>query len=163
MSRRTGSSSAEAAAPRQQSNVAIYASIIANVVIAATKLIAAAMTGSSAMVAEGVHSLVDASDGTLLLVGRRRSKRPPDADHPFGYGKELYFWTLIVAVVFFGVGGGVSVYEGVQRMRHPEPLRDPTWSYVVLGIALVFDGASFAIARREFRRATGARGLRAIW
>jgi cation diffusion facilitator family transporter len=152
MSRRTGSSSAEAAAPRQESNVAIYASIGANVVIAATKLIAAAMTGSSAMVAEGVHSFVDASDGTLLLVGRRRSRRPPDADHPFGHGKELYFWTLIVAIVFFAVGGGMSVYEGILHILHPEPIRDPTVNYVVLGISALFDGSSFIIALRTLRR-----------
>jgi cation diffusion facilitator family transporter len=138
--------------PGTGSNVAIYASIVANVVIAATKLIAASMTASSAMVAEGVHSLVDASDGTLLLIGRRRSMRPPDASHPFGHGKELYFWTLIVAVVFFAVGGGMSVYEGIMHLLHPEPMRDPTVNYVVLGISAVIDGSSFIIALRTLRR-----------
>jgi len=116
------------------------------------KLVAAAVSGSSAMVAEGIHSLVDAADGTLLLVGRRRSQRPPDEAHPFGHGKELYFWTLIVAVIFFAVGGGVSVYEGILHLMHPEPLRDPTLSYVVLGIAAAFDGSSFVIALRTLRR-----------
>jgi cation diffusion facilitator family transporter len=144
---------------REESNVAIYASIVANVVIAATKLVAAGLSGSSAMVAEGVHSLVDASDGTLLLVGRRRSRRPPDEGHPFGHGKELYFWTLIVAVIFFAVGGGVSVYEGILHLLDPEPLRDPTLSYVVLGVAAVFDGGSLIIAFRTLRREEPGRRL----
>jgi cation diffusion facilitator family transporter len=137
---------------REQSNVAIYVSIAANIAIAATKLIAAGVSGSSVMVAEGVHSLVDASDGTLLLVGRRRSRRPPDAAHPFGHGKELYFWTLIVAVIFFAVGGGVSIYEGILHLINPEPLRDPLLSYAVLGIAALFDGSSFIIALRALRQ-----------
>ena len=137
---------------REQSNVAIYVSIAANIAIAATKLIAAGVSGSSAMVAEGLHSLVDASDGTLLLVGRRRSRRPPDAAHPFGHGKELYFWTLIVAVIFFAVGGGVSIYEGILHLINPEPLRDPLLSYAVLGIAALFDGSSFIIALRALRQ-----------
>ena len=137
---------------REQSNVAIYVSIGANVAIAIIKLVAAGVSGSSAMVAEGLHSLVDASDGTLLLVGRRRSQRPADAGHPFGHGKELYFWTLIVAVIFFAVGGGVSIYEGILHLVHPEPLRNPMLSYVVLGIAALFDGASFIIALQALRR-----------
>ena len=144
---------------REQSNVAIYVSIAANIAIAATKLIAAGVSGSSAMVAEGLHSLVDASDGTLLLVGRRRSRRPPDAAHPFGHGKELYFWTLIVAVIFFAVGGGVSIYEGILHLINPEPLRDPLLSYAVLGIAALFDGSSFIIALRALRQEEPDRGL----
>ncbi len=144
---------------REQSNVAIYVSIAANIAIGATKLIAAGVSGSSAMVAEGLHSLVDASDGTLLLVGRRRSRRPPDAAHPFGHGKELYFWTLIVAVIFFAVGGGVSIYEGILHLIKPEPLRDPLLSYVVLGIAALFDGSSFIIALRALRQEEPDRGL----
>ena len=144
---------------REQSNVAIYVSIAANIAIAATKLIAAGVSGSSAMVAEGLHSLVDDSDGTLLLVGRRRSQRPPDAAHPFGHGKELYFWTLIVAVIFFAVGGGVSIYEGILHLIKPEPLRNPLLSYVVLGIAALFDGTSFIIALRALRQEEPDRGL----
>ena len=143
----------------KDSNVAIYASIAANVAIAATKLTAAAVTGSSAMVAEGVHSLVDCADGGLLLLGQRRSRRPPDAAHQFGHGRELYFWTLIVAVLFFALGGGVSVYEGVQHIRRPELIRDPFWNYVVLGAATVFDGASFLIGFRQLRARAGGRGL----
>src|SRR5690242_5369317 len=127
----------------KESNGAIYASIAANVAIAVTKFTAAAFSGSSAMVAEGVHSLVDCADGALLLLGRSRSRRPPDEQHPFGHGRELYFWTLMVAVLFFALGGGISGYEGVHQLLHPEPLRDPTWSYVVLAAAALFDGASF--------------------
>jgi cation diffusion facilitator family transporter len=147
---------------KKQSNVAIYASIAANVAIAATKLVAAAISGSSAMIAEGLHSLVDASDGTLLLVGRKRSRRPPDEQHPFGHGKELYFWTLIVAMLFFAVGGGVSIYEGILHLIRPEPLRDPTVSYIVLAVAFVIDGSSFIIAFRSLRREEPGKGLLAV-
>jgi cation diffusion facilitator family transporter len=147
---------------REQSNIAIYASIGANVAIAATKLTAAALSGSSAMVAEGLHSLVDASDGTLLLVGRIRSRRPPDESHPFGHGLELYFWTLIVAMLFFAVGGWLSVYEGIMHLFHPEPLRDPTLSYIVLGVAALFDGSSFVVALRTLRREERGRTIRHI-
>jgi cation diffusion facilitator family transporter len=147
---------------KKQSNVAIYASIAANVAIAATKLVAAAISGSSAMIAEGLHSLVDASDGTLLLVGRKRSRRPPDEQHPFGHGKELYFWTLIVAMLFFAVGGGVSIYEGILHLIRPEPLRDPTVSYIVLAVAFVIDGSSFIIAFRSLRREEPGKGMLAV-
>jgi cation diffusion facilitator family transporter len=141
----------------RDSAVAIYASIGANVVIAATKLTAAAFTASSAMVAEGVHSLVDAADGTLLLLGHKRSRRPPDAEHPFGYGRELYYWTLIVAILFFALGGGMSVYEGVQHILRPEPMRAPGWNYAVLAVAAVMDGSSFVIGFRNFRRSAEGR------
>ena len=142
-----------------ESRVAIFASIGANVAIAATKFTAAAFTGSSAMVAEGVHSLVDTADGTLLLIGKRRSRRPADDGHPIGHARELYFWSLMVAVLFFALGGGVSVFEGVHRIRNPEPLGDPKWNYVVLAAALLFDGTSWTIAMRQFRRQAAGRGL----
>jgi len=130
-----------------KSKVAIYGAIAANVAIAVTKFVVAGITGSSAMLSEGIHSAVDTFNGVLLLVGLRLSQRPAT---PFGHGKELYFWSLIVAVLIFGLGGGLSFYEGVQHVRHPEPMRDPMWNYVVLGIAFVFEGSSFAIALREF-------------
>jgi cation diffusion facilitator family transporter len=142
-----------------QSNLPIYASIVANIAIATLKFIAAAASGSSAMAAEGVHSLVDSADGGLLLIGHRRSKRPADATHPFGYAHELYFWSLMVAVLFFMLGGGISVYHGVLDLLHPEPLNDPTWNYVVLAGATVFDGTSFVIAFRSFRRTARDRGF----
>jgi divalent metal cation (Fe/Co/Zn/Cd) transporter len=138
-----------------ESKVAIYGAIGANVAIAVTKFIVAGVTGSSAMLSEGIHSAVDTFNGVLLLVGIRLSKRPPSAEHPFGHGKELYFWSLIVAVLIFGLGGGVSFFEGVQHIRKPEPMRDPTWNYVVLAAAAVFEGASFVIALREFLKQAG--------
>lgn len=138
-----------------ESKVAIYGAIGANVAIAITKFIVAGVTGSSAMLSEGIHSAVDTFNGVLLLVGIRLSKRPPSAEHPFGHGKELYFWSLIVAVLIFGLGGGVSFFEGVQHMREPEPMRDPTWNYVVLAAAALFEGTSFVIALREFLKQAG--------
>lgn len=138
-----------------ESNVAIYGAIAANVAIAITKFVVAGITGSSAMLSEGIHSAVDTFNGVLLLVGLRLSKRPATPEHPFGHGKELYFWSLIVAVLIFGLGGGVSFYEGVQHIRRPEPLHDPLWNYVVLGIATLFEGASFAVALRQFLKHKG--------
>jgi cation diffusion facilitator family transporter len=138
------------------SKLAIYGAIAANVAIAATKLVVAGITGSSAMLSEGIHSSVDTFNGMLLLVGIRLSQRPATPEHPFGHGKELYFWSLIVAVLIFGLGGGVSFYEGVQHIRHPQPLHDPTWNFVVLGVAAVFESISFTIALRQFLRQAGA-------
>ncbi|MCR6476025.1 cation diffusion facilitator family transporter [Variovorax sp. ZS18.2.2] len=134
-----------------ESKVAIYGAIGANVAIAITKFVVAGITGSSAMLSEGIHSAVDTFNGVLLLVGLKLSKRPATPEHPFGHGKELYFWSLIVAVLIFGLGGGVSFYEGIQHIRAPEPMRDPTWNYVVLAAAFVFEGASFLIALKQFR------------
>lgn len=140
-----------------ESKLAVYGAIAANLAIAATKFVVAGMTGSSAMMSEGVHSAVDTGNGLLLLVGMKLSKRPASPEHPFGHGKELYFWSLIVAVLIFGLGGGISFYEGLLHMRNPEPLHDPTWNYVVLGLAGVFEGASFTIALRQFNTESGSR------
>jgi cation diffusion facilitator family transporter len=140
-----------------ESRLAIYGAIGANVAIAATKFVVAGITGSSAMLSEGIHSAVDTFNGVLLLVGIRLSQRPATPEHPFGHGKELYFWSLIVAVLIFGLGGGVSFYEGIQHIRKPEPMRDATWNYVVLALAFVFEGTSFLIALRQFR--AQARGM----
>jgi cation diffusion facilitator family transporter len=137
------------------STLSIYGAIAANIAIAVTKFGVAGVTGSSAMLSEGIHSAVDTLNGVLLLVGLRLSRRPATPEHPFGHGKELYFWSLIVAVLIFGLGGGVSFYEGVLHIRHPEPMRDPMWNYVVLGAAAVFEGASFAIALRQFLETAG--------
>ena len=138
-----------------ESKKAIFAAIAGNFAIAVTKFTAAAFTGSSAMLTEGIHSLVDTGNGGLLLVGISKSKKPADAAHPFGYGKELYFWTLIVAMLIFGVGGGVSIYEGILHLLHPNPLEDPFWNYVVLGIAIVFEAIVFVIAFKEFQALKG--------
>jgi cation diffusion facilitator family transporter len=138
-----------------KSQVSIYAAIAANVAIAGTKFVVAGITGSSAMLSEGIHSAVDTFNGVLLLVGLKLSQRPATPEHPFGHGKELYFWSLIVAVLIFGLGGGLSFYEGVQLVGHPEPMRDPVWNYVVLGVAAVFEGSSLAIALRQFLKQAG--------
>jgi cation diffusion facilitator family transporter len=142
------------------SRVAIYAAIAGNFAIAVTKFVAAGITGSSAMLAEGIHSLVDTGNGALLLLGIRRSRKPPDANHPFGYGQELYFWTLIVAIMIFALGGGVSIYEGIVHLRHAELPRNPGINYVVLLLAMIFEGAAWAVAYREFGK---IRGKTPIW
>jgi len=142
-----------------ESNRAVYAAIAGNLAIAITKFTAAAFTGSSAMLSEGIHSLVDTGNGGLLLLGIKKSQKPPDARHPFGHGKELYFWTLIVAVLIFGVGGGVSAYEGILHLIHPSELRNAVWSYAVLGISLVLEGASFLVAWQQFRKSQKTPGV----
>ena len=138
-----------------ESNKVIYAAIAANLGIAAIKFVAAAFTGSSAMISEGIHSLVDTGNGGLMLLGVHRSRRPADDQHPFGYGKELYFWTLIVAIVIFAVGGGISAYEGLLHVLHPARLQDPTWNYVVLVLSLFFESYSFMVAFKAFQSAKG--------
>jgi cation diffusion facilitator family transporter len=139
-----------------ESKLAVFGAIAANAAIAAMKFAGAAATGSSAMLSEGIHSLVDTGDGVLLLVGMRLADRPADERHPFGYGKELYFWSLIVAVLIFGVGGGVSIYEGILRLLEPHPMDDAGWSYAILGAAAVFEGASLAISVQQFKKSIGA-------
>jgi len=138
-----------------RANIVLYAALAANIGIAVAKFVAAAITASSSMLTEGVHSLVDSLNQVLLLYGQRRAKRPPDAEHPFGYGRELYFWAFVVAILIFGLGAGVSVYEGYLHIIDPEPLRDPLVNYIVLGIATVMEGTSWAIAIREFRESKG--------
>ncbi len=132
------------------SNTAIYTALAANLGIAVTKFIAAGVTGSSAMLSEGIHSLVDTLNELLLLLGISRSKRPPDEKRPFGYGREQYFWSYVVALLIFAIGGGVSFYEGVTHLQHPEPVKDPFWNYLVLGVALVLDGYSLRTAWKAF-------------
>lgn len=141
-------------------NIVLYGALAANVGIAVAKFIAAWITGSSSMLTEGVHSLVDSGNQILLLYGQAKSERPPDEDHPFGYGRELYFWAFVVAILIFALGAGVSVYEGWQHIMEPEPLRDPTVAYVVLVIAVLLEGSSWALAVREFE---GRRGASSWW
>ena len=138
-----------------ESKVAVVAAIVGNLAVAIIKFVAASITGSSAMIAEGIHSLVDTGNGGLVLLGMNKSTAPADSEHPFGHGKELYFWTLIVAISIFGIGGGMSVYEGVAHIQHPSPLENPTVNYVVLAVAALVEGASFLIAMRAFVRAKG--------
>lgn len=143
-----------------KSRKAVYAAIVGNLAIAIMKFSAAAFTGSSAMISEGIHSLVDSGNGGLLLLGIRLSKKPPDTAHPFGHGKELYFWSLVVAFLIFGVGGGISIYEGVLHVIDPKPLEDPTWSYVVLGLAFVFEAIVLSIALKQF---LAEKGQESVW
>lgn len=140
------------------SKTVIYAAIGGNLAIAITKFIAAAVTGSSAMLSEGVHSFVDTGNGLLLLWGMRQAAKPPDERHPFGRGKELYFWTLIVAVLIFGIGGGISIYEGAKHIQHPEVISNPLINYIVLGLAMLFEGFAWWVAFCEFKKAKGKLG-----
>jgi cation diffusion facilitator family transporter len=140
------------------SKTAVVAAIIGNTAIAVIKFVAGAITGSSAMISEGIHSVVDTGNGGLLFYGLRRGARPADAQHPFGHGMEVFFWSLIVAVSIFGIGGGLSIYEGVLHIRHPAPLESPLINYIVLAVATVFEAMSFTVAWRAFRKSRGARG-----
>lgn len=137
------------------SRIAIYAALAGNAAIAATKFAAALFTGSSAMFSEAIHSLVDTGNQVLLLHGLNRSTRPADAVHPFGYGKELYFWSFAVAILIFGLGAGISFYEGIHGLMAPAPLSDVYVNYIVLGLAIVFEAAVCYVAIREFNRARG--------
>src|SRR2546423_5250205 len=130
----------------------IYAGLFANLAIAVTKFIAALASGSSAMVSEGIHSVVDTANEALLLLGIKKSSRPADDARPFGYGKELYFWSFIVSILIFGIGGGLSFYEGVIHIQNPEAIGDPFWNYIVLAVAFVFEGISFTLALRAFNK-----------
>lgn len=130
---------------------AVGTAILADLGIAACKLVAFFFTGSAAMLSEAIHSIVDSGNGALLVLGVHLGKRPADASHPFGYGKELYFWTLLVALFIFLTGGVVSVAEGVHRILHPEPLTHPVWSYATLALAAGFEGYSLFISVRQFR------------
>lgn len=143
----------------QGSKKVIYAALAGNLLIAATKFGASAITGSSAMLSEAIHSVVDTGNQGLLLFGMRQAKRPADAAHPFGYGMELYFWSFVVAIMVFAVGAGVSVYEGIDKLRFPHEITSPYVNYVVLAVALAFEGAAWTIAYREFRKTRGARGI----
>src|SRR4051812_29984994 len=136
----------------------VYAALAGNLAIAVTKFIAASLTGSSAMWSEGIHSVVDSGNQALLLYGMKRSERPPDARFPFGYGKEIYFWSFVVAVLVFATGAGLSLYEGIQHLRRPAPMQNPVVNYLVLAIAMLLEGAPWLAAYRQFSRMRGQRG-----
>ncbi|RWO96361.1 cation diffusion facilitator family transporter [Mesorhizobium sp.] len=141
----------------------IYAALAGNFAIALTKFAAALFTGSSAMLSEGVHSLVDTGNGGLLLYGMHRAARPADRTHPLGHGRELYFWSFIVALLVFALGAGVSFYEGVTHMMAPEPVANAEVTYIVLGLSFLFEGSSWWVALKEFRQQKGKQGwLRAV-
>ena len=136
----------------------ILAALAGNFAIAVTKFAASAFTGSSAMLTEGVHSLVDTGNQLLLLYGLKQSARPADEKHPFGYGKELYFWAFLVAILIFAVGAGVSIYEGVEKTLHPTPVSNAHVNYIVLGLGIVFEGTVWLFAFKEFSRTKGTLG-----
>lgn len=141
-----------------RANVVLYGALAANLGIGVAKFVAAGLTGSSSMLTEGVHSCVDSLNQVLLLYGQKRSRRAPDQVHPFGYGRELYFWAFVVAILIFAVGAGVSIWEGWRHIQAPEPLEDPTVNYVVIAVAVLLEGSSWTLAVREFDRARGKLG-----
>jgi cation diffusion facilitator family transporter len=136
----------------------ILAALAGNSLIAVTKFAAAFTTGSSAMLSEGIHSLVDTGNQVLLLYGLKRAQRPADERFPFGHGKEVYFWSFVVAILIFAVGAGISLYEGIHHLTHPRALENPMLNYIVLALALLFEGAAWALALREFSRSKGKWG-----
>jgi cation diffusion facilitator family transporter len=136
----------------------IIAALVGNTLIAVTKFAAAIISGSSAMLSEGIHSLVDTGNQILLLHGLKQAKKPPDETFPFGHGKEIYFWSFIVAMLIFALGGGVSLYEGIRHLQHPLPISNLLTNYTVLGLAMVFEGGSWYFGYREFTRAKGKWG-----
>jgi cation diffusion facilitator family transporter len=141
------------------SRTAVIAALIGNLLIAATKGIAAAVSGSSAMLSEAVHSVVDSGNEILLLYGEHRAARPPDRLHPLGYGREIYFWSFVVALLIFAGGAGVSIYEGVKHVQHPEPMSDPLVNYAVYGASAVFEGISWYFGWSAFQRVRGDRTI----
>ena len=141
------------------SKTAVYAALAGNAAVAATKFGAAWWTGSSAMLSEAIHSVVDTGNQLLLLHGMRRAARPATPEHPFGHGLELYFWTFVVAILIFGLGAGVSIFQGIDKIRQPHPIEDGAVNYVVLGLSLLFEGATWWIAFGAFRREAKKDGL----
>lgn len=137
----------------------IYAALAGNTAIAITKIAAAIYTGSSAMLSESIHSVVDTGNQTLLLYGIHRAGQPADERHPFGYGRELYFWAFVVAILIFAVGAGVSIYEGIHRVQHPRPITNAGINYAVLTIAMFFEGGAWWVAFRAFDTTRGKRSL----
>lgn len=132
--------------------ITVYGAIASNMIIAILKFVVAFITGSSAMISEGIHSTADTGNQLLLLLGLHQSQKPADDDHPFGHGQELYFWSLIVAIILFGIGGGMSFYEGITHLSHPTELQSPVWNYVVLSLAFITEAVAWSIAFRELMK-----------
>jgi len=130
----------------------IFAALIGNALIAVSKFVGSFITGSSAMLSEGIHSTVDTGNQLLLLLGLKRAKKPPTDQHPFGYGKEVYFWSFAVAILIFGVGAGISVYEGIHSLMDPHPVSDPLVNYIILGCAIIFEAVAWYMAWKAFQK-----------
>jgi cation diffusion facilitator family transporter len=141
------------------SKTVVFAALAGNLLVAISKYVASLFTGSAAMLAEAIHSTVDTGNQVLLLYGMQRAKRPPNEKFPFGYGKEIYFWSFMVAVLLFSVGAGISIIDGVFRILYPEPIDHPYINYGVLGLGVLFEGSSWLVAAREFRRVKGSWGV----
>jgi cation diffusion facilitator family transporter len=139
----------------QSSRKVIYAALAGNCLIAITKVVAALLTGSSAMLSEAVHSGADTGNEILLLYGLRRAELPADKEFPFGHGKEIYFWSFVVALVLFAGGAGISIYQGIDKLITPMPVKNSYVNYCVIGLSLIFEGVSWNIAIREFSREKG--------
>lgn len=136
----------------------IYAALVGNALIAITKFVASFLTGSSAMLSEGIHSSVDTGNQLLLLLGLKRAKKPADERFPYGHGKEIYFWSFVVAIMIFGVGAGISIYEGIHSIMDPHPIQNPMTNYIVLGLAMIFEAFAWYFAWKEFKKTKGERG-----
>ncbi|HKK45481.1 MAG TPA: cation diffusion facilitator family transporter [Balneolaceae bacterium] len=137
----------------------IYAAMAGNLLIALTKFVASFITGSSAMLSEGIHSTVDTGNQLLILLGLKKAAKPADREYPFGHGKEVYFWSFVVAIMIFAVGAGISIYEGIHDLIAPHPIDNVMMNYIVLGLAAVFEGTSWYFAFDEFRKTKGKRGF----
>lgn len=133
----------------------IFAALIGNAAIAVTKFVAAGITSSSAMFSEGIHSLVDTGNQVLLLFGLRQARKPADKRHPFGHGKEVYFWSFVVAILIFAVGSGLSIVKGLEHIKHPSEITSPLINYLVLGLAILIEGVVFYVALKEFNKTKG--------
>ncbi|MBZ0217196.1 MAG: cation transporter, partial [Fimbriimonadaceae bacterium] len=142
----------------QSSKKVIYAALAGNSLIAATKFVAATYTGSSAMFSEAIHSVVDTGNQGLLLYGMRRARQPADKVHAFGYGRELYFWSFVVAILIFSIGAGISFYEGFLKFKDPHPIANNMINYIVLSVAMVFEGGATFVALKEFNKSRGTMG-----
>jgi len=159
MTEQQGTQQAQSRKKAEGNVVSVVAAIASNVLVGIFKFIVAGITGSSALVSEGIHSIVDSGNGILVLLGIKRSKKAPDLEHPFGYSQELYFWVFIVSILIFALGGGFSIYEGYTHLRDVvpgQPMGDPTLSYVVLGVAAVIEGTSLFVAVKNFNAARGS-------
>ena len=142
----------------ESNKVVVYAALFGNLAIALVKFVAAYLTNSSAMLSEAIHSVVDTLNEILLLYGMKKSQQPANARHPFGYGRELYFWAFIVALMVFALGAIVSIYQGISHIYHPEEMQNPMINYIVLGIAILCEGASWFVALKAFRKIKGKQG-----
>ncbi len=143
----------------EKSKKVIIIALLGNLAIAVSKFIAAGITGSSAILSEGIHSVIDTGNEGLMLLGLHMAKKPADELHPFGRGKEVYFWSFVVAIMIFAVGSGVSIYEGIHNLLHPEQIKNPLVNYIVIGLAFLFEGTSWTYALINFNKERGQRGF----